>query len=106
MILLKRLTGATLALNPDLMERVEANPDTVITMTDGKKLLVQETIDTIVETVLQYRAEILRRAYEEVPTMPRDASPALRLIVGPDESKDETGADHGVRHGADRSGEQ
>ena len=86
MILLKRLTGSTLALNPDLMERVEANPDTVVTMVDGKKVLVQETVEEIVDAVLEYRAEILRVAYNDVPSMPADPTPALRLIVGPDES--------------------
>ncbi len=86
MILLKRLTGSPLALNPDLMERVEANPDTVITMVDGKKMLVHETIEEIVQLVLDYRSEIIRVAYHETPSRPIDPTPPLRLIVGPDES--------------------
>lgn len=88
MILLKRLTGSTLALNPDQMERVEANPDTVVTMVDGKKVLVHETIEEIVAAVLQYRAEILRVAYAEAPAMPHDPNPPLRLIVGTDPDND------------------
>ncbi len=92
MILLKRLTGSTLALNPDLMERVEANPDTVVTMTDGKKVLVHETIEEIVDLVLEYRSEILRAAYREAHGQQIDPTPPLRLIVGPDESADSTGS--------------
>lgn len=84
MILLKRLTGSTLALNPDLMERVEANPDTVVTMVDGKKVLVHETVEEIVTAVLDYRAEILRIAYSDTTAMPADPTPPLRLIVGAD----------------------
>ncbi|MEZ5380040.1 MAG: flagellar FlbD family protein [Acidimicrobiales bacterium] len=92
MILLKRLTGSTLALNPDLMERVEANPDTVITMVDGKKVLVHETVQEVVDLVLEYRSEILRVAYREATSHPIDPTPPLRLIVGPDDTDDEAGA--------------
>ncbi len=40
MIPLTRLTGAQFALNPDLVERVDCTPDTVITLLDGTKYLV------------------------------------------------------------------
>ncbi len=93
MILLKRLTGSTLALNPDLMERVEANPDTVVTMVDGKKILVHETVEEIVELVLEYRSEILRVAYRDAQSEPFDPSPPLRLIIGPADADEEDGAD-------------
>jgi flagellar protein FlbD len=91
MILLKRLTGQTLAINPDLIERVESNPDTVITMVDGKKVLVHESVEAIVETVLEYRAEILRRAYDDERAHSANPAAPLRLIVGPDEADQPTG---------------
>ena len=37
MIVLTRLNGHAFALNPDLIERAESTPDTVITLVDGKK---------------------------------------------------------------------
>ncbi len=83
MILLKRLTGQVLAINPDLIERVEANPDTVLTMVDGKKILVHETVEQIVAMVLDYRAEILRQAYRDERSHPANPAPPLRLVVGP-----------------------
>lgn len=80
MIILHRLNGATLGLNPDLIERIEANPDTVVTLTDGKKILVRETIDDIVELVTDYRAFIVARSHSiEVFEAPR---PELELIPG------------------------
>jgi len=35
MIVLTRLNGPSFALNPDLIERIESTPDTVITLVDG-----------------------------------------------------------------------
>jgi flagellar protein FlbD len=59
MISLTRLTGAPFALNPDLVERVDCTPDTVITLVDGTKYLVSESLDDVVDTVLDLRARII-----------------------------------------------
>lgn len=62
MIPLTRLTGAPFALNPDLVERVDCTPDTVITLVDGTKYLVSESLDDVLESVLEYRARIVATA--------------------------------------------
>jgi flagellar protein FlbD len=62
MIPLTRLTGARFALNPDLVERVDCTPDTVITLVDGTKYLVSESLQDVVELVLEYRAQIVAGA--------------------------------------------
>ena len=62
MITLTRLTGAQFALNPDLVERVDCTPDTVITLLDGTKYLVSDTLEEVVEAVLSYRARIIAAA--------------------------------------------
>ncbi len=62
MVSLTRLTGAQFALNPDLIERVDATPDTVITLVDGTKYLVRESVDAVVAAVLSYRAQVLATA--------------------------------------------
>ncbi len=59
MIALTRLTGAQFALNPDLIERVDRTPDTVITLVDGTKYLVRESLDEVAELVIAYRATVL-----------------------------------------------
>ena len=57
MITLTRLNGATFALNDQMVERVEANPDTVVVLADGKKFIVAESAvpDEPPERVLRSR---------------------------------------------------
>ena len=62
MITLTRLTGAQFALNPDLVERVDCTPDTVITLVDGTKYLVSETLQEVTDLVLEYRARVVAGA--------------------------------------------
>lgn len=81
MIMLTRLTGAPFALNPDLIERAEATPDTVLTLCDGTKLLVAETVDELVERVREYRSLIISRA-EQLGTT-AETTPALHVVPFP-----------------------
>ncbi len=62
MVPLTRITGAQFALNPDLIERVDRTPDTIITLVDGAKYLVQESLEDVVAAVLGYRAQVLAAA--------------------------------------------
>jgi flagellar protein FlbD len=63
MIILNRLGGQQVAVNPDLIERAEPTPDTVITMVDGHKILVSESIDEVVAAVRAWRASVAAEAY-------------------------------------------
>lgn len=62
MITLTRLTGAPFALNPDLVERVDSTPDTVITLVDGTKYLVAESLQEVSAAIVSYRASIIALA--------------------------------------------
>jgi flagellar protein FlbD len=42
-------------LNAEIIETVEETPDTVITLLNGKKLIVEEPMDEIVRRVMKYR---------------------------------------------------
>ncbi|MGI5921883.1 MAG: flagellar FlbD family protein [Syntrophomonadaceae bacterium] len=55
MIYLTRLNGNKLMLNIDLIELMEETPDTVITLTTGKKLVVQENTRCIRDKIIKYR---------------------------------------------------
>jgi flagellar protein FlbD len=59
-----RLNGEQFALNPDLIERVEAHPDTVAFLLDGTKYVVKETVDEVLAEIREYRAGILATSYE------------------------------------------
>lgn len=63
MILLTRLNGPEFALNPDLIERAEATPDTVVTLLDGKKYVVAESVSELIELVRHHRASVLAMAH-------------------------------------------
>lgn len=65
MITLHRLGQASLAvrLNCDLILTVEANPDTVITLVSGARIVVSETPDEVVDAVRRWRAEIARQTF-------------------------------------------
>ncbi len=59
MILLTRLRGAPFALNPDLIERADRTPDTVITLVDGTKYVVSESLAELIDLVVEFRAAVL-----------------------------------------------
>lgn len=62
MIMVTRRNGSAFALNPDLIERVESTPDTVISLVGGTKYVVTEPLQQIVAEVTAYRASVLRVA--------------------------------------------
>jgi flagellar protein FlbD len=71
------LSGYELYLNADLICSVEAHPDTVVTLVDGKHYVVTESTAEVVEAITHYRASVLAMA---------DA------LAGPPEEPDATGA--------------
>jgi len=59
MIKLTRTSGKEFVLNADLIIEVQETPDTVITLTNGKKLLVKDSADDIINKVVTYRQKIM-----------------------------------------------
>jgi flagellar protein FlbD len=59
-IYVTRLDGSTFVVNADLIETVEHTADTVITLLDGKKLVVQTHVDEVVDRIIGYRQAIAR----------------------------------------------
>ena len=58
MIEVTKINGTKILINPDLMELVEETPDTVITFTTGRKIIVKESRQEIRNLVKLYRKEI------------------------------------------------
>lgn len=58
MIHVTRLNHEKVVINSDLIEMIEITPDTVLTLTTGKKLMVRESSDEIVSMVLDYRERV------------------------------------------------
>ncbi len=59
MIDVTRMNGKVLTLNNDLIESVEETPDTVITLTTGKKIIVKESRQEVKNLVKLYKREII-----------------------------------------------
>jgi flagellar protein FlbD len=67
MIHVTRLDHSDVVLNSDLIEQVEATPDTVISLTNGERIMVRESPDEVIALVLAFRRAILRPAAETAP---------------------------------------
>ena len=60
MINVTRLNDKEYVINADLVESIEANPDTTITMTTGKKIIVKESIDEVIDRVIAFKRKIYK----------------------------------------------
>jgi len=58
MISVHRLNNEEFLINCDLIEFVEETPDTVISMTSGRKLVVSESCDEIKRLIIEYKRQI------------------------------------------------
>jgi len=61
-ILVTRINGAVFAINPDLIERADCTPDTVVTLVDGTKYVIAESVPEFIDSVRHYRASLIAQA--------------------------------------------
>ena len=55
MIELTKLNNKKVVINCDLIEYVEASPDTTITLTTGNRFVVRESVDEFINKVIEFR---------------------------------------------------
>jgi len=60
MIKLTLYNDSDVIVNADLIECVERTPDTLITLTNGKKLMVQETVEDVIGKVISYKRVVTK----------------------------------------------
>ena len=58
MISLTRINRHPIVINSDLIEHIETTPDTVISLTNGQKLVVLESVEMILRRVIDFRRAI------------------------------------------------
>jgi flagellar protein FlbD len=68
MIQLTRLNTQPLVVNSDLIKFVERAPDTVLTLLNGEKIVVRETVDLVLQKVVEFRKSILAGAAVDSPS--------------------------------------
>ncbi|MEA1975131.1 MAG: flagellar FlbD family protein [Bacillota bacterium] len=58
MIKLTRFNGKVFVLNDELIEVMEETPDTVIKLSNDKKIVVKEGVDEVIEKIIKYKRKI------------------------------------------------
>ena len=58
MIELTRINGIKFSVNADLIEVIETTPDTVVTLTTGRKLIIKESRQEVKNIVLSYKRDV------------------------------------------------
>ena len=58
MIAVTRLSGQPVVINAALIRHVESRPDTYITLTDGERYIVRESVDAIVAAAIDYQRRL------------------------------------------------
>jgi flagellar protein FlbD len=79
MISLTRLSGSVFVLNADLIERLDSTPDTVITLVDGKKYVVAESMFEVVDAIRAYRSAVI--AYSAITPEQHSTRPHLAPVT-------------------------
>ena len=75
MIIVTRLNGPQFAINPDLLQRIDSVPDTILTLVDGTKYIVQEPMAQVIELITEYRVTLLARAQDLQQNLGLHAAP-------------------------------
>lgn len=60
MIKVTRLNDEPIYLNSNLIEFIETTPDTIITLTTGKKVIIKENIEYVIDSIIEYHKKISR----------------------------------------------
>ncbi|MDP5226335.1 MULTISPECIES: flagellar FlbD family protein [Arthrobacter] len=81
MIVLTRLNGSRFAVNPDLVERIQENPDTTLVMVGGTTYVVRESLSEVIGLIARYRALVVATAHG----LPTAEGQHLTLVPSPDE---------------------
>lgn len=55
MVEVTRLNGQCMVINGDMIEQIEAKPDTILSLTSGRKLIVRESVAEVVRRMVDYR---------------------------------------------------
>ncbi len=70
MIVLTRLTGRPMIVNVELIKTVEETPDTMVTLLNGDRIIVKESMAEVVRRAIDYSRQV--RCF----AVPADSSPS------------------------------
>ena len=64
MITVKKINGQQIMVNSDLIETIEFSPHAVMSLTSGVKIIVDETAESLMEKIIEYKKSVRDRAVE------------------------------------------
>ena len=64
MIQATRLNGSSIYINAEIIETIEKTPDTILTLTSGKKYVVKDSIEELIKRFIKYQ-QFVRRPFNE-----------------------------------------
>jgi flagellar protein FlbD len=73
MIEVMKLNGENIIVNADHIESVEAQPDSALVLTNGKRIVVRDGIPDIVRKVIEYQRSIRTGTGPKIGAVPADA---------------------------------
>lgn len=65
MIRLTRLNHTPIVVNAELIEYLETTPDTVISLVNGQKLAVRESLEAVMDRIIDYQRQIRQKPIVE-----------------------------------------
>ncbi len=65
MIPVTRLNGQEVYVNADLILFLESSPETILTLENGKKITVKETIPQVVDQIVEFKSRCYPRVYDK-----------------------------------------
>jgi flagellar protein FlbD len=60
MVKLTKINNQEFFINSDLMEFIESTPDTIISLTTGKKVIVKESAEEVIQLIIEYKSKALK----------------------------------------------
>jgi flagellar protein FlbD len=67
MIRLTRFDGSKFVVNCDIIQYIEATPDTIISLVTRDKIMVRESVEQVIEEVVNFKRRIFRGDLEWKP---------------------------------------
>jgi flagellar protein FlbD len=79
MIVVTRLDRTQFAINPDLIERIYASPDTTLHLADNSTYIVLESMQEVIGLITAFRARVISLA-RDLTSVPPGTGPALSVV--------------------------
>lgn len=64
MLEVTRLNGQKVIINCDLIEYIDANPDTTISLTTSNRFVVKESVEEVIERIINYKKQIFTNGFK------------------------------------------